>query len=428
MDEVFKGAVPAGELDPTTVPIVITLVHGTWAAKAPWIKSRSKLVMALRARLPAGSKIFPFVWTGKNTNTARRRASDRLLKKLDCRLDRYPRARHYVIGHSHGGNVILRTLASAPFRDRIAGVVCLSTPFLVARARDLGKDPWKHIIGAVIGPILLATWIGVRAPSATGWMELLKFTALVLLLSLAAGIAATVLRRWRLYSDELLKDLQSPVFDADKTLIIRSPGDEASGGLDFLQLITRMTVGLWVRTMSLYERLEAAAKRAVHRRMKMAGMAAAVAFLYFGFITAMIFLNRMNSPLGYAGIIVLAWALLEASFLALGWAEGAAFPFLVLAAAVMWPITIMLSVLLLGFGWEVALANILLDVTAETTPTGSWRVHLLDPPTSADLGQDVVPLMHSVVYENPQVFRLVGDWIANAGVTAPQPPTFFEPR
>lgn len=33
MDEVLKGAAPAGGLDPTAVPIVITLVHGTWAAK-----------------------------------------------------------------------------------------------------------------------------------------------------------------------------------------------------------------------------------------------------------------------------------------------------------------------------------------------------------------------------------------------------------
>lgn len=257
--------------------------------------------------------------------------------------------------------------------------------------------------------------------AAPGWIGLLEFAALVVVLSLLSGITAVALRGWRLYSNRLLKDLQSPVFDANKILIIRSPGDEASGGLDFLQLIPRITVGVWVSTMSLYERLEAAARRAVQHRMKMVAAAVAVGLVYFGFIAAVTFIGRTNTPLAYAGIIVLMGALLEAVFLALGWAERAAFPFLLLASALIWPTTIVLSVLLLGFGWEVALANVLLDVTAETTPTGSWKVHLLDPPTSAELGQGVFPLMHSVVYENPQALELLCHWIENSANTALKP-------
>jgi hypothetical protein len=77
-----------------------------------------------------------------------------------------------------------------------------------------------------------------------------------------------------------------------------------------------------------------------------------------------------------------------------------------------WPVIVLLSVLLLPIGREVALANILLDVTAETTPPGSWMVHLMEPPTSEELGKDVLPLMHSVVYENSRVLEFVCDWIA----------------
>lgn len=58
------------------------------------------------------------------------------------------------------------------------------------------------------------------------------------------------------------------------------------------------------------------------------------------------------------------------------------------------------------------MANILLDVTAEATPPGSWIVHLIEPPTSKELNKDALPLMHSLVYENPRVLKFVCDWIA----------------
>jgi hypothetical protein len=74
----------------------------------------------LREGLSEETRIFPFIWSGKNTNKARRLASERLLKKLALRVQNYPDARHYIIGHSHAGNVILRALTQAPFKDKIA--------------------------------------------------------------------------------------------------------------------------------------------------------------------------------------------------------------------------------------------------------------------------------------------------------------------
>src|SRR5262245_25972053 len=86
-------------------------------------------------------------------------------------------------------------------------------------------------------------------------------------------------------------------------------------------------------------------------------------------------------------------------------------PFLgVLLAALTWLMIPLLSILMLAFGWQAAIANILLDVTAETTPPGSWEIHLIEPPTSEELGVPVPPLMHSV-YENPRVHRKLSEWI-----------------
>jgi hypothetical protein len=398
---------------------VIHLVHGTWAKKAPWVQPRSALSRALRERLPEGTRIFPFVWSGKNTNKARRLASERLLKKLALRVRNYSDARHYIIGHSHGGNVVLHALAHAPFQDKIAGVVCLSTPFLVARSRDLGRHPWKHIAGAVVGPCFFAMWwIVIRVLSQT-WWGLLESVVLGLVLSLALGSAIAFMKSWREYGDKLLRELESPKFNRNKTLIVRTPGDEASGGLDFLQLITRLTVGLWVHTMSLYERIEATAKSWAKLKKKVIAVAAALFLALVGFICVVAFKHWGSSAAAVMGIFVLALVVLPATFLALGLVEHATFLFFLLASALMWPVIVLLSVPLLFFGWEVARANILLDVTAETTPTGAWTVHLVEPPTTEELGKDVPPLMHSVVYENPHVLRLLCDWIAEGScVTA----------
>jgi hypothetical protein len=72
--------------------------------------------------------------------------------------------------------------------------------------------------------------------------------------------------------------------------------------------------------------------------------------------------------------------------------------FRLIAEAVVWPVILLVSPLLvLPFGRQVAIANILLDVRAAVTPLGSWKVHLINPPTSGQLGRDVVPLMHSVL-------------------------------
>jgi len=73
--------------------------------------------------------------------------------------------------------------------------------------------------------------------------------------------------------------------------------------------------------------------------------------------------------------------------------------------------------LVLPFGWQVAFANILLDVTAESTPPGSWEIHLIEPPTSEEIGGPVPPLMHKV-YENPRVQTKLGQWIETRGSDA----------
>jgi len=90
---------------PSTIdkPLVITLVHGTWAdTNAKWIQRDSMLCRQLYAEF-AQVEIHAFPWSGKNSVGARKTAAEDLRRHLEC----IPQADHFVIGHSHGGSVAL---------------------------------------------------------------------------------------------------------------------------------------------------------------------------------------------------------------------------------------------------------------------------------------------------------------------------------
>ncbi|WP_188555480.1 alpha/beta fold hydrolase [Edaphobacter dinghuensis] len=89
---------------------VVTLVHGTWATNAAWVEPSSKLSSELLARLPQPLVTNVFRWSGKNSASARNSAAANLAEQLRKLIDANPGARHYVIGHSHGGNVALKAV------------------------------------------------------------------------------------------------------------------------------------------------------------------------------------------------------------------------------------------------------------------------------------------------------------------------------
>jgi len=64
-----------GRLEPAEPRIVITMVHGTFASKAPWIQRNSLFSQLLLARL-SPAVVDPFVWSGGNS-VRENRAGDR---------------------------------------------------------------------------------------------------------------------------------------------------------------------------------------------------------------------------------------------------------------------------------------------------------------------------------------------------------------
>jgi hypothetical protein len=117
----------------------ITLIHGTGAKNAKWICQNSKFATRLKDKLGRGfSSIITeeFRWSGWNSHKARLNESKRLASKLSLDFQRFPDEKHVLIGHSHGGNVILYALQQINNIPKDLIIVALATPFFNSKRRE----------------------------------------------------------------------------------------------------------------------------------------------------------------------------------------------------------------------------------------------------------------------------------------------------
>lgn len=98
---------------------IIFLVHGTWGkGSTAWYQESansesfsSLLKNYLKEHNLRGSKIIiPFEWSGDNTHEARILASEDLSNELLQLRKKYPSCFFHFIAHSHGGNVVLKSI------------------------------------------------------------------------------------------------------------------------------------------------------------------------------------------------------------------------------------------------------------------------------------------------------------------------------
>jgi hypothetical protein len=301
--------------------------------------------------------------------------------------------------------------------NKIDGIVCLATPFLLARERDFGINPAVILGSAIVVAVLLLTlgisavWPGLWDNSISLWLfQAVMFVFAFLLASL-----------WLRFAYKLRKELTpAQVSDPSRFLIIRSPVDEASGALVLSQFLSWITVRIYLYFENLFQRFKAALTGFAEKKWIVATVVAAALVAFAGSVIAISGPVDPASWLGTAaksGIVVSILIAGEALILfipkyGVDWAT-ASLRFVV--SLMVWPMILLLSVFLfLPFGWRIALANVLLDVTAETTPVGSsWNVHLVLPESKEPRDEiHNIPLMHSIIYENPSVHKIVCDWIA----------------
>jgi len=454
-----RGVLDANSTSPPTsllfytymTELVITLVHGTWgrgiiwpSGDAPWTTDASTLCRSLRERLGPDTVFRRFRWSGSNSHSARLKASHELRDFLQEGLTGQPDATHIVVAHSHGGNVALMALGDANLRERFAGVACLATPFIAARDRNLGRDSW-----AIVAPASVLLFVSglFFLLGVTGVFDVIDSDLIIYgLIYTACGllITAFLLLRTPLiqYASRLRGELSPRPLERDRLLLIRSPADEASLALAVFQFFSQGTVRLFLFGEAGYFHVEDIIKKLAQKPPGKLFLItifswALTAFpvidflqidwLYWLEIPAVIIALILSGALfekwlhsarykkrffRYNLLTASRWPTLSRGAIWVISRNPMAWLLSIPLAALIWLIIIpLLSLLLvLPFGWQVAFANILLDVTADTTPPGSWEIHLIEPPTSKEVGAPVPPLMHKV-YENPRAQRKLGEWI-----------------
>jgi hypothetical protein len=228
----------------TEQPIKVTLVHGTFARKAKWIRGGSPMTNALDA---AGIAHQEFVWSGGNSHRARIKAAEELSDRLGCEREHEPGVRQAVVAHSHGGNVALHAVwRLRQVRDGSVPVVALATPFLFANRKKVHSLVLAAaglsaavIFLAGIGLVLLLALEGPREEERW-WLTTFTCALWVIVVAQLIGLGYWWARHGRPWDrhaqDRFIGLVQAPHTAGGGLLVVRAADDEASTGLALAQL------------------------------------------------------------------------------------------------------------------------------------------------------------------------------------------------
>jgi hypothetical protein len=221
----------------------VTLVHGTFARGAAWTKEGSALRDSLEEIFRGRIKFHNFEWSGYPSYFSRDQASAKLQIFLSHLLQLYPNDMHFIIGHSHGGNVVLYALRNSTLAERIHGVITLSTPFLSARQREFNTIGTAGLIASGITLFFVGlyyAYVGCDYLVLGGvihkrlycmnhaWIGIPIFLCVM-------GIAAGLIAYFEFGVEWFSASLLLPKLPSDKLFIIRAPSDEANLFLILLQ-------------------------------------------------------------------------------------------------------------------------------------------------------------------------------------------------
>jgi hypothetical protein len=152
---------------------VVTLVHGTFATDATWTLDDSDFRKTMVKQLDTEVAFDVFSWSGGNTHSVRTEAGNSLRNRLKHVSDKYPQSKHFVIAHSHGGNILLYALRDTMIADRLSGIITMGTPFISCRRRDIDEafDTFRYLVPALL---VLPTMAAIGISLATLYEKLFQ--------------------------------------------------------------------------------------------------------------------------------------------------------------------------------------------------------------------------------------------------------------
>jgi hypothetical protein len=212
----------SGSNERSDVDVVLTVVHGTLARGAPWTDENSPFMKALVAELDVRVHVERYLWSGWNSLGARAKGADKLAATLRTlkSSEQFKKAKHFVIGHSHGGAVAY--YATSPAQE-VDGVICLSTPFI-----NLYERPYSVLLlnSLMWGLALLLPSIGgyLGYKASVNWVTGVALVTLGVLVGwMCRAMFYAFLQEQRVHLNRLLWPRTT-----DRMLIVRLAGDEAS--------------------------------------------------------------------------------------------------------------------------------------------------------------------------------------------------------
>lgn len=311
--------------------------------------------------LPPTVTVSKFTWSGLNGLRARRNAAYRLREKLAEDLRQSPEARHFVVAHSHGGNIAMYALRVPELAERISGIICMATPFLLVRLRD----PNSGLFAIHAAVILTLTWLGIfLLPFWTGFPALAKAAFVIVLSPLILNL---FFKTWQNNARYWVKEMEPPSLGKNQMLVAKITGDEASDVLKTAHLVFWLLNGVF-EVMGLPDNF----------LRKKLGRA------YFS--------RSRVYPLGVAMSLVL---LLKTS------------PQVALYTV--------LGVYLASFASTGGrfLPHLPLDISAEPEPPVPRECYTFEPLFRPSGLKPTLPfsLQHSQIYEHPALFVVIADWV-----------------
>lgn len=229
-----------------------TLVHGTFSANADWVNEDTKeSPEGFRARLrqrfaQATTFSVPPAWGSRGflklkdlTNAARLNGAEKLQEHI---LQQDGDHKHFVVAHSHGGNVAMYALQDRLVADKVDGLICMATPFLYPRKRPLSITALLLSLAIMLVGIL--RYIGAADMMNSGWAAWLGAVCL-LVFGFVIPACLTWLVAYERYRDKFKHDARlSTLIDRLSyknpnlpILLIRASGDEATGLLRGAQFL-----------------------------------------------------------------------------------------------------------------------------------------------------------------------------------------------
>lgn len=390
---------------------IVTLVHGTWGWRSPWLEEGSPLRDSIVRAVGGPVRFERFKWSGQNSVLLRQLAQRRFADHANSIHRTWPTLPHLVVAHSHGGNVALKAMEDPSVSDSVTHIICMSTPFLVVSKRP--RVSFWDSVAIFWAPAFFAyrSFAGWLSPAAEYGFQGTHIRLVAVLgatmVALALGVAATRVSRWVETASRL------PRLGSDRLLVLRVVGDEPALSLNVVAVVSEIVDVLWRCGLGVFEmggRVIEEWRSKIIRRPGMSVLAVIVMWM----LGAAFLLARARptddaflSPRDFL-VVVSLMSLGPTALLAVLVRGGPGSLFLgpMVVSFFLGPLLVPAFILGALASPELGLACLVVRVTAELAPPGEWAVHQLERDAAG------ASLAHSQSYETRSALLLMEGWIS----------------